>query len=173
MLTTDPLRLIRRTRRLTVAVVLLLSVQLSGNLYEQLVSNVATYADPRPGAVGELDPGSPLFFYLPWVPLGLLLACVLTVRLHRLAPAWVARRARWALVALAVAVAAKAVLIREINPELRRDDISLEQVRELAVWWWVGNGVAIVAVAAALTLIVSWRARLLDDTTLYPAGVRW
>lgn len=158
----DVASLLRQTRRLTVAVVVLLSIQLFGNLYEQLVTNVQTYADPRPGSVGELDPGSPLFFYLPWVPIGLILAVVLVVQLHRRGPAYVARRGRWALAALAVAVLAKAVLISQVNPEFRREDIVVQEIRSLAVVWGVGNGLAVIAVAVALVVLTSWRAGLLD-----------
>lgn len=161
----DTASLLRRTRRLTVAVVVLLSIQLFGNLYEQLVTNVQSYADPRPGSVGELDPGSPLFFYLPWVPIGLVLAVVLVVQLHRRAPAHVARRGRWALGALAVAVAAKAALISQVNPEFRREDIAAEEIQSLAVIWGVGNGIAVIAVAVALVLLTSWRAGLLDHAS--------
>lgn len=161
----DTASLLRRTRRLTVAVVVLLSIQLFGNLYEQLVTNVQTYADPRPGSVGELDPGSPLFFYLPWVPLGLVLAVVLVAQLHRAAPAHVARRGRWALAALVVAVLAKAALISRVNPEFRREDIAVEEIQSLAVMWGVGNGIAVIAVAVALVLLTSWRAGLLDDAS--------
>lgn len=99
----DAAALLRRTRRLTVVVVLLLSVQLFGNLYEQLVTNVQTYTDPHPGSIGEVEPGSPLFFYLPWVPIGLVTSVVLVIHLHRLAPRPVARRGRWALASLGVA----------------------------------------------------------------------
>jgi hypothetical protein len=43
-------------------------------------------------------------------------------------------------------------------------------LREWAVRWAIGNGPAILAVGAALTLLLSWRARLLDDAaTLGPA----
>jgi hypothetical protein len=155
--------LLRSTRRLTVSVVLLLSLQLIGNLYEELVSNVRALADPggQP-TVGELDAGSPLFFYLPWVPIGLGLAVMLTIRLHRLAPAAVARSARWAMAWLAVAVIAKAVLISQVNPQLRRTDLPGEELFQLAIAWAFGNGLAIVAVASALVLLVAWRPRLLD-----------
>lgn len=43
--------------------------------------------------MGELSPGSLLFFYLPWAPLGVALVILLAVRLRRTAPIWVARRA--------------------------------------------------------------------------------
>lgn len=160
---TQAVSLLRSTRALTVAVVVLLSVQLSGNLYEELVTNVGAYANPRPGSVGELEAGSPLFFYLPWVPTGLVLSVALVVRLHRIAPAHVARRGRWSLGALAVAVAAKVFLISQVNPEFRRTDITSDEIRSLAVTWGVVNGVAILAVGLAMVLLVSWRPRLLDD----------
>ena len=163
-------QLLRSTRRLTVAVVLLLSLQLFGNLYEELVSNVRVIADPGgQTAVGEVDPGSPLFFYLPWVPIGLALAILLTVRLHRLAPGAIARSARWAMASLAVAVIAKAVLIAQVNPRLRRTDLPTDQLRETAVLWAFGNGLAIITVAVALVLLVAWRPRLLDAA----AAVEW
>ena len=161
MTTTDPLQLLARTRRLTVAVTVLLAIQLFGNLYEELVTNVHTYANPRPGAVGALAPGSPLFYYLPWVPLGLLLAVVLVIRLHRMAPAQVARRGRQALLCLGIGVGAKAILISSINPQFRREDISPSQIQSLSVTWGVINGIAIIAVAAAIGLLLTWRPRLL------------
>lgn len=156
------LRLLADTRRLTISVVVLLSVQLFGNLYEQLVSNVQTYAAPTTGAVSELAAGSPLFFYMPWVPIGLVLAVMLTVRLHKAAPGKIARRARSAMGWLAVAVVAKAYLISQVNGEFRRTDISLDEIRSLAVIWGIANGIAIVAVAVALVLLTSWRSRVLD-----------
>lgn len=161
----DALRLLSRTRRLTIAVVVLLSIQLFGNLYEQVVTNVQTYASPEVAAVGELEAGSPLFFYLPWVPLGLAAAVLLAVRLHRLAPADVARRARWSLGWLAVAVVSKAFLISQVNPQLRRDDLALGTVRDLAVVWGIANGIAVVAVALALVGLTAWRPRLLTAAT--------
>ena len=162
--------LLRRTRRLTVAVVLLLSLQLFGNLYEELVSNIHTYADPQPGSVGALEPGSPLFFYLPWVPIGLVLAVVLVVQLHRHAPRYATRRGRWALGGLAVAFAAKQYLIIAVNPQFRSDVITPEQIRSLAIQWGLINGVAVITVALALVLLTSWRARLLDDAVIPDAA---
>ncbi len=154
--------LLRRTRRLTVVVVVLLSIQLSGNLYEELVTNVRTYADPQPGSVGALDPGSPLFFYLPWVPIGLVLAVVLVVRLHRHAPTYAARRGRWALVCLAVAFGVKQYLIIEVNPQFRSETISSDHIQSLAMQWGIINGIAVITVAIAVVLLTSWRARLID-----------
>ena len=74
-----------------------------------------------------------------------MLAVVLVVRLNRHGPRAVARRGRWAVTSLAVAVAAKAVLISQVNPQFRREDIALEHVSSLAVQWGAINGVAIVA----------------------------
>ncbi len=161
--------LLRRTRRLTIAVVVLLSMQLFGNLYEELVTNVHTYADPQPGSVGALEPGSPLFFYLPWVPIGLVLAVVLVVQLHRQPLRYAARRGRWALASLAAAFAAKQYLIIEVNPQFRRDDVTTDHIRSLAIQWGIINGVAVITVALALVLLTSWRARLLDGADLPPA----
>lgn len=164
--TPDPtgVTLLRSTRRLTLAAALCLAVQLFGNLYEELVSNVAVLARPRPGeAVGALEAGSPVYYYLPWAPLGVILVAVLAQRLStRGAPGWVVRRLRLALAALAVAVAAKAVLIASVNPRFRDPAEDAGTLRDLATLWAGINGVAILGVAAALTLLLTWRARVVD-----------
>jgi F0F1-type ATP synthase membrane subunit c/vacuolar-type H+-ATPase subunit K len=162
----DAAALLRATRALSTSAAVCLAVQLFGNLYEEVVGNVATLADPRVGAlVGPLAPGSPVYYYLPWAPVGVVLAVVLAVRLRRLgAPAWVVRRTRVALGALAVAVAAKVVLVTTINPRFRDPDATVELIRRSAVAWAVGNGIAIVAVAVALVLLLSWRAAVLDPS---------
>ncbi|RKN44241.1 hypothetical protein [Micromonospora endolithica] len=171
--TTDPTgsALLRSTRVLTLVAALCLAVQLFGNLYEELVSNVAVLARPQPGeAVGALDAGSPLYYYLPWAPVGVILVAVLAHRMAvRGAPGWVVRRLRLALAALAVAVAAKALLISSVNPRFRDPAEEAATLRELAVVWAGVNGVAIVAVAVALTLLLSWRARVADHGVSGPA----
>ena len=117
-------------------------------------------------------PGSPVYYHLPWAPLGVVLVVVLAVRLRRLAaPGWVVRRVNGALAALAVAVAAKVVLITTVNPRFRDPDAAVELVRRSAVVWAVGNGVAVLAVAAALVLLLSWRAGVLA-APLSPGAVR-
>lgn len=163
-LTTPAVTLLRETRALSTVAAVLLSVQLFGNLYEEVVTNTANIADPQVGGlVEELGPGSPLYYYLPWAPLGVVLVAVLAVRLPRLgAPGWVVRRVWAALAALGVAVAAKVVLITTINPRFRDPGATVEFVRSSAITWAFGNGLAIVAVAAALVLLLSWRARLLE-----------
>lgn len=82
-----------------------------------VVSNTVTTADPKVGAlVGELAPRSPLYYYLPWAPLGVVLVTVLAVRLPGLgAPAWATRGVRGALGALVVAVVAKVALVRTLH----------------------------------------------------------
>lgn len=101
--------------------------------------------------------------YLPWAPLGVVMVAVLAVRLPRLgAPAWVTRRVRGALAALVVAVVAKIVLITQVNPRFRDPAGDVATLRGWAVVWALGNGVAILAVAAALALLLAWRARILD-----------
>jgi hypothetical protein len=156
--------LLRATRPVSTTAAAFLALQLFGNIYEEVVSNPANIADPRVGGlVGELAPGSPLYYYLPWAPLGVVLAGILAVRLSRLgAPVWVRHRVRWAGAALGVAVVAKVVLISSVNPRFRDPGSTVEAVRSWAAVWAFGNGVAILAVAAALTLLLSWRARLLD-----------
>ncbi len=159
--------LLRHTRALSTAAAACLALQLFGNVYEQVVPNLANLTDPRVGGlVGALAPGSPLYYYLPWAPLGVVLVAVLAARLGRLgAPRWVVRRVRAALGVLAVAVVAKVALITTVNPRFRDPDATVESVRSAAVTWAYGNGVAVVAVAAALVLLLSWRARLVDTAT--------
>ena len=50
-----------------------------------------------------------------------------------------------------------------MGAQLRRTDLPADELRELAVVWAFGNGLAIVAVATALELLVAWRPRLLDE----------
>ena len=160
----DTAVLLRATRGLSAVAAMFLAVQLFGNLYEEIVGNVASIAHPRVGAlVGELAPGSPLYYYLPWAPLGVVLVAVLAARLRRRgAPTWVTRRTNGALVALVVAAVAKIALITRVNPRFRDPSSDVETLRGWAVVWAFGNGVGIVAVAAALALLLAWRARLLD-----------
>lgn len=49
-----------------------------------------------------------------------------------------------------------------MNPEFRREDIATEEIQSLAVLWGVGNGIAVLAVGAALVFLTSWRAKLLN-----------
>ncbi len=159
--------LLRHTRAPSTAAAAFLALQLCGNLYEEVVSNPANLTDPQVGGlVPALAPGSPLYYYLPWAPLGVVLVAVLAARLHRCgAPRWVVRRVRAALAVLAVAVGVKVVLITTVNPRFRDPEATVESVRSAAVTWAYGNGVAVVAVAAALVLLLSWRARLLGTVT--------
>jgi hypothetical protein len=157
--------LLHRTRRLTAVTAACLALQLFGNLYEQLVGSVGTLADPRPGElVGALEPGSPVYYYLPWAPLGVVLVVVLAVRLPRLgAPATAVRRVRQAAAAVLVALVAKAVLIGAVNPRFRDPAADVGTLHDWAVTWAVGNGVAVLAVATGLALVLTWRAGLVDE----------
>ncbi|MFI6094549.1 hypothetical protein ACIA8G_03295 [Lentzea sp. NPDC051213] len=140
-------------------VVGLLSMWLFGNLYEQIVWNPQLLADPRPGTlVGTFAAGSPVYYYLPWAPLGVALAVVTRVRLPRTAPGRVLRAWNVALGCLAVALAMKILLITQVNPLFRDPAASREQVHDHAVLWAFGNGITVVTVAAAL-LLITGRAR--------------
>lgn len=170
--TASAVTLLRGTRRITIATVVLLSFQLYGNLYEEIVSNVRAIAHPVPGQlVGPLEPGSPLYFYLPWVPIGLVLAFVLTWRLRH-APRWISRRLRSACAALLLAVAVKVYLIGWVNPTARDAALSATATRDSAILWSVPNGVAILAVATALILLVSWRRKVVDQLVEHTASSR-
>lgn len=126
---------------------------LFGNLYEQIVWNPQLLADPRPGSlVGTFAVGSPIYYYLPWGPLGVVLA--------------VATRApRPALACLAVSVALKVLLITQVNPVFRDPSVSRDVVHDNAVLWAFGNGVVIIAVAAAILTIQRQRGRLAELDT--------
>lgn len=114
---------------------------LFGNLYEQIVWNPQLLADPRPGSlVGVFAAGSPLYYYLPWGPLGVVLAVV-------------TRAPRPALGCLAVSVAMKILLITQVNPVFRDPAVSRDVVHHHAVLWAFGNGVVVLAVAAAILLV--------------------
>ena len=114
---------------------------LFGNLYEQVVWNPQLLADPRPGSlVGVLAAGSAFYYYVPWGPLGVVLAVV-------------SRAPRSALGCLAVSVALKVLLITRVNPVFRDPSVSREVVHDHAVLWAFGNGVVVLAVAAAILLI--------------------
>jgi hypothetical protein len=80
------------------------------------------------------------------------------------------RRVRWACGALGVAVAVKVLLITRVNPHFRDPHAEISDLREWAVRWAIGNGAAILAVGAALILLLSWRARLLDDAATLGAA---
>jgi hypothetical protein len=114
---------------------------LFGNLYEQVVWNPQLLADPRPGSlVGVFAAGSPVFYYLPWAPIAVVLAVI-------------TRAPRPALGLLAVSVAAKILLITQVNPVFRDPAGSREDVHSHAVLWAFGNGIVVITVAAAILLI--------------------
>lgn len=157
-----PTEQITSTRTLTTVAVVGLSIQLVGNLYEQVVTNVQSIVDPVPGrSVDELAAGSPLFFYMPWVPIGIA-ATVMIWRKSRDVAAPSSRPIARALLLLGVAAVAKAVLIAMINPTFRDPTVAVDTVRANAIWWALGNGIAILAVAAAIGSLLQWRMRLVD-----------
>ncbi|WP_439659264.1 hypothetical protein ACSHWB_43935 [Lentzea sp. HUAS TT2] len=122
-------------------VVPLLCMWLFGNLYEQIVWNPQLLADPRPGSlVGVFAAGSPVYYYLPWGPLGVVLAVVTRAPLP-------------ALGCLAVSVVMKVLLITQVNPVFRDPAVSREVVHDNAVLWAFGNGVVVLTVAAAILLV--------------------
>jgi hypothetical protein len=56
---------------LTVVATVFLAQNVFGNLYEQNAA-LRSLVDPTPGAlIGELELGSPLYYYMPWVLIGL------------------------------------------------------------------------------------------------------
>jgi hypothetical protein len=131
---------------------------LFGNLYEELVTNLQLIANPRPGTlVGEFAVGSPVYYYLPWTPLCVILLVILRVRFGRSAPARVRRAWNGAIGFIAFAVIAKVFLITQVNPVFRSLAVSSEVVHNRAAWWAFGNGIVIIAVAAAVVLLALCR----------------
>lgn len=153
-LSTSPLR---RTRVLTVVATLFLAQNAFGNLYEQNTA-LRSLVAPSPGAfIGALEIGSPMYYYMPWSLIGLAAAVWLVVRMHRMAlPA--ARRGRVALGLLAVAATSKTLLITTVNPVFRDPGETADRVRDLTALWLAGNGLTILTTAAAVILLLSWRA---------------
>jgi hypothetical protein len=147
-----------RTRRWSVVATGLLCMWLFGNLYEEVVWIPQLIAHPRPGTlVGAFALGSPVYYYLPWTPVSLVLVVVMRVRFGPTAPPRVRRAWTAAIAALVVAVLGKIGLITMVNPVFRDPAASPELVHDRAVLWAVGNGVVLVAVAAALVLLTAWR----------------
>lgn len=133
----------------------LLCMSLFGNLYEQIVTNPQLLADPRPGTVvGVFAAGSPVYYYLPWVPLGLVLAVVVRVRMPDTTPQRAKRAWNAALGCLAVGVAVKILLITLVNPVFRDPAATRDHVHDTAVLWAFGNGIAVLTFAAAILLII-------------------
>ncbi|GLW08100.1 hypothetical protein Misp01_32300 [Microtetraspora sp. NBRC 13810] len=151
-------RLLRRTSALSVCITALLCMWLFGNLYEAIVWNPQLIADPRPGSlVGEFAAGSPVYYYLPWTPVSLVLAVVLRARFGRDAPPRVRRAWNAALGCLALGVFTKVALITRVNPTFRDAAVPAEVVRGQAVLWAFGNGLVIAVVTVAVVLLTAWR----------------
>lgn len=156
----DPLRLLESTRRVNLAAAGLLSLQFYGNLYEQNAA-IRNVVDPVPGqSMPALAAGSPLYFYMPWVIVGVVLAVVLLVQMrHHDFPA--VRRDIWiALGSLAITVTAKVFLVTQVNDRFRDPTISPEQVVSAGWVWLLGNGVAVLASGASLWFLLRWRSRM-------------
>jgi hypothetical protein len=131
---------------------------LFGNLYEELVTDLQLIVNPRPGTlIGAFAVGSPIYYYLPWTPFCVVLVLILRLRFGRGAPARVRRAWNSAIGFIAIALIAKVILITQVNPVFRDPAVTSEVVYNRAVWWAFGNGIVIIAVAAAVILVTSWR----------------
>jgi hypothetical protein len=156
--TTVTVELLRRTGALSICLTALLCMWLFGNLYEALVWNLQLIADPRPGTlVGAFAVGSPVYYYLPWTPLSVVLAVILRLRFGAIVPVHVRRAWTGGIGCLVFAVIIKIFLITQVNPTFRDPTVSSGFVHDRAVMWAFGNGAAIVAVAAAVLLLTRWR----------------
>lgn len=151
----------------------LLCMSLFGNLYEQIVWNPQLLADPRPGSVvGTFAVGSAVYYYLPWAPLGIVLAVIMRVRFLTTAPDRVRRAWNAALGCLAVGIAVKILLITRLNPVFRDPAATREHVYDTAVLWAFGNGVAVLTFAAAVLLITGPGLHARQRAQRGPAGPR-
>lgn len=147
-----------RTRMFSVCLTALLCMWLFGNLYESAVWNLGLIADPRPGTVaGALAPGSPVYYYLPWTPLSVVLAVALRVRFGAIAPAHVRRGWNAAIGLVVCAMLMKVFLITQVNPVFRDPDTPVRAVRDQAVLWGAVNAAVIAALACAVILITAGR----------------
>ncbi|MEV6350754.1 hypothetical protein [Actinoplanes sp. NPDC051851] len=145
---------VRRTRPLVTMVTVLLGMWLFGNLYEEIVWIPRLIAHPRAGTLVEaFAPGSPVYYYLPWIPVAVALAGLLRLRFGALVPSRIRRSWTGAIGALAVAMAGKAFLIIEVNPVFRDPAATTRLVHDRAILWASCNGAVIVAVATALVLL--------------------
>ena len=62
------------------------------------------------------------------------------------------------------------VMIHPARAGVKRSHAEIGELREWAVQWAIGNGAAILAVGAALIVLLSWRARLVDDAATLGAA---
>ena len=157
---TNPLRLLDETRTITFAAAFLLSLQFYGNLYEENIA-IKNVTDPVPGElVPALAPGSPLYFYMPWVLVGLVLTIVLLVRLRKHDFPSVRRNVWVTLACLGVVIIAKVFLVTQINDTFRDASISREQFVAAGWIWLAVNGIAVLAGGAALWFLLRWRSKM-------------
>lgn len=157
---TNPLTLLNSTRRVNFAAAFLLSLQFYGNLYEEngAIKNVV---DPVPGDLTPaLAAGSPLYFYMPWVLVGVALTIALLVKLRQHDFPRVRRDIWITLACIAVAAAAKALLVTQVNDIFRDPTVSSDHFVAAGWIWLLGNGIAIVASGTALWFLLRWRSRV-------------
>ena len=145
--------LLRSTRSLTTWVVALLCLWGFGTLYELNGALGALVRGPKPGAlVGAFDAGSPCYYFVPASPLALVLSVVLAFRTRHTS---IAGRTAAAAGLVTVAACATAVLVSSVNPQFR--DPQAEGLGTLTLIWLAGNTLRIACVAAAVSLLLSWR----------------
>ena len=157
---TTPLDLLTKTRALTFAAAFLLSLQFYGNLYEQNTA-IRNVVDPVPGdSVPALSAGSPLFFYMPWVLVGIVLLAILIIRVRGTDLAHVRRDLWIAVGCIAIAAAAKTVLVTQVNDQFRDPTATTQQLISAGWVWLAGNGITVIASGATLWFLLRWRSRI-------------
>jgi len=156
------LRYLKETRALNFGAAFFLSLQFYGNLYEENIA-ISNVTNPVPGRlVQPLDPGSPLYFYVPWVLIGIYLAIALLVRTRSYEPAYIRRDLMRACYSLVIVVAAKVFLITQVNDTFRDSTVSKEHFIYMGWVWLIVNGVAILAGGFTLVMLLRWRRMVLE-----------
>ncbi|AWS45956.1 hypothetical protein [Streptosporangium sp. 'caverna'] len=137
-----------------------------GNLYEA-VTVIPWLATLPPGSMaGQLEIGSPLFYFLPVVIFLLVLVWVLVIRLirggaDRIMPGSV-RSVRGAALLVTLAGITTAILVTTVNPAFHDPTATIDAIRATLVIWEVGNALRMTLLASAAVFLLGWRVRLAD-----------
>lgn len=147
-----------RYRRHTGAVLLLIGWWGFGNLYEAVVVMPWLWRLPPGSLVGEFEPGSPVFYFVPAGACLLVLVWALVGRVAR--DRTPLRPVLTAAVLVTLAAAATGVLVGLVNPVFRDAAAAVADVHTAVLLWEGGNLVRLVLAATAATCLIRWRARL-------------
>ncbi|MDP9849999.1 hypothetical protein [Streptosporangium lutulentum] len=147
-------------------VLLLMAAWGFGNLYEA-VTVIPWLATLPPGsAAGQLEIGSPLFYFLPIAVCLLVLAWALVIRLvrggaDRVMPGSV-RSAGTAAVLVTLAGVTTVMLVTTVNPAFHDTTATVDAVQTTLLIWEIGNALRMTLMASAAVCLLAWRIRLAD-----------